>query len=67
MANLFGGLHGPCKINCEQKCDVPAGVVLYPVPRPRHAWSDVLCCPREGCERAFLKQPPEAISEECSR
>jgi len=43
---------GPCKIDCEQKCDVPDGVTLYPVPRPRHNWTDCLHCP--NCERSFM-------------
>ena len=29
-------------------------VNITPVPRPRHAWSDIAACPR--CERAWLVQ-----------
>lgn len=52
---------GPCKIDCPLKCDVPAGKTLTPVPRPRHAWADVIVCPNteEGCDRAFIIPPPE--------
>lgn len=60
-------LIGPCKIPCGQfdgGCDVEAGRVLLPVPRPRHAWSDVLICPNEGCGRAFLLWRPDKPSAE---
>ena len=45
---------GPCRIDCPESCEVPAGASLAEVPRPRHAWNDVLCCPHEGCDKAFL-------------
>lgn len=45
---------GPCKLECPEACDVPEGVEMALVSVPRHAWSDVLVCPNEGCERAFL-------------
>jgi hypothetical protein len=35
-------------------CDKPEGWEFGVVPRPRHAWGDVLCCPNEGCDLAFL-------------
>ena len=43
---------GPCQIDCREKCEFPAGLVAVEVPRPRHAWGDVLCCPH--CDKAFL-------------
>lgn len=46
-------LIGPCKIDCDEKCDVPDGGTLSPVPVPRHRWTDVLTCPH-NCGRAFL-------------
>jgi hypothetical protein len=46
--------HVLTKIPCELSCDVPEGVILAPVPPSRHAWSDVLVCPNEGCGRTFL-------------
>lgn len=42
------------RIHCEQRCPIPAGVNLAPVPQPRHAWADVLRCPNGGCGRCFL-------------
>lgn len=42
------------KLDCPESCDVPDGVDLMPVPAPRHAWSDVIVCPNEGCGQAFL-------------
>ena len=55
---------GPCKIDCDEGCDVPAGLVMAPVPRPRHARSDVLACP--NCERAFIiyKKPAGYLTTE---
>lgn len=51
----------PRKIACDQECEVPDGVDLREVPRPRHAWGDVVACPNDGCERAFLvKTTPDA-------
>lgn len=47
---------GPCRIDCEQGCEVPSGRTLTLVPAPRHQWSDVLVCPH-GCGRAFLIVP----------
>jgi hypothetical protein len=44
-------------IDCAQQCDIPDGVQLTEVPRPRHAWSDILNCPNEGCERSFMVAP----------
>jgi hypothetical protein len=41
-------------VDCDQKCEIPKGVTLKEVPRPRHDWGDVVACPNEGCERAFL-------------
>lgn len=51
---------GPCKMECPMNCDVPDGVKLAEVPRPRHQWGDVLACPNGKeveCERAFLVVP----------
>ena len=53
---------GPCAIDCDLRCPLPAGARLSLVPRPRHAWSDVLCCP--NCDRAFLVIPPDAPEPE---
>lgn len=50
-------LVGHCKIPCGQfdgGCNVDAGTVLIPIPRPRHNWGDVIVCPNDGCDRAFL-------------
>lgn len=54
---------GPCKIPCPQNCDVPAGVTLAPVPRPRHAWGDVVACPNDDCDRAFLVKRAIEVDE----
>ena len=61
-----GEFVGPTKIDCDLKCDIPAGVVVSEIPRPRHAWSDVIACPNEPCERAFLivKRPGQEESTE---
>jgi len=51
---------GPCRIPCDQGCEVPVGTTLALVPVPRHAWDDVIVCPHtrdDGetpCGRAFL-------------
>jgi hypothetical protein len=45
---------GPAQLPCPRQCDVPEGVVLRGVPRPRHAWGDVLPCPYADCGRAWL-------------
>jgi hypothetical protein len=50
-------LEGGDVISCPERCVVPEGVQLAQVPRPRHAWSDVLNCPNDGCERSFLANP----------
>lgn len=42
------------RIDCAEQCEIPDGVELREVPRPRHAWGDVLNCPNDGCERSFL-------------
>lgn len=42
------------RIDCLQQCEIPEGVDLVEVPRPRHAWGDVLNCPNDGCERSFM-------------
>lgn len=52
--NPAGRWVGPTRVVCPQECEVPAGAVFAEVPRPRHAWGDVLCCPNDGCERTFL-------------
>ncbi|MFB6776531.1 hypothetical protein ACFCX0_03660 [Streptomyces sp. NPDC056352] len=52
----------PDRINCEQQCEIPAGVRLAEVPRPRHDWGDVFQCPNEGCGRSFLATPAEPPS-----
>lgn len=42
------------RIDCAQQCEIPAGVQLTEVPRPRHAWGDVFNCPNDGCGRSFM-------------
>lgn len=42
------------RIDCAEQCEVPTGVTLREVPRPRHAWGDVANCPNEGCGKSFL-------------
>lgn len=42
------------RIDCPEQCEIPDGADLVEVPRPRHAWSDVLNCPNDGCERSFM-------------
>lgn len=42
----------PDRIDCEEHCEVPEGVTMTEVPRPRHAWSDIIHCP--WCPRSFL-------------
>lgn len=44
----------PRHIDCAEQCEIPDGTQLEEVPRPRHAWSDVLNCPNEGCGKSFL-------------
>lgn len=51
-------------IDCEQSCEIPEGIGLIDVPRPRHAWGDVLLCPHDGCERAFMKTDIDGEEEE---
>lgn len=51
----------PGTIDCKEKCDVPFGTVMIEVPVPRHAWTDVLVCPNEGCDRAFLCRRVEKV------
>lgn len=41
-------------ITCPEQCDVPDGVTLREVPRPRHAWGDVFNCPNDDCDRSFM-------------
>ena len=43
---------GPDTLPCEHGCEVPEGVVLTEVPRPRHARNDLLACP--DCDRAWM-------------
>lgn len=45
------------RLDCAEKCEIPSGVNLTEVPRPRHAWSDVLNCPNDDCERSFITSP----------
>lgn len=49
------------EIDCPQKCEIPAGVVLVRVPPPRHAWSDIIRCP--DCGDCFLVEKGEAGSQ----
>lgn len=41
-------------LNCQEKCEMPEGVVLKEVPPPRHAWGDVFGCPNGGCGKFFM-------------
>jgi hypothetical protein len=41
-------------VDCPEQCEIPDGVDLTEVPRPRHAWGDVLNCPNDGCGRSFM-------------
>ncbi|MFG1794218.1 hypothetical protein [Nocardia sp. NPDC049149] len=41
-------------IGCAEKCEIPDGVQLRDMPPTRHAWSDIVRCPNEGCERFFM-------------
>ena len=42
---------------CDERCPIPPGVRLSIVPRPRHAWGDVIPC--QHCDRAFLVHPDD--------
>lgn len=42
------------RIDCAEQCEIPDGIQLIEVPRPRHAWGDVLNCPNDGCGRSFM-------------
>ncbi|MER7835298.1 hypothetical protein ABTY98_05145 [Streptomyces sp. NPDC096040] len=45
------------RLDCPERCEIPAGVTLTEVPEPRHAWGDVHRCPNDGCGRTFLATP----------
>lgn len=50
-----GGSEGePSRMDCAERCEVPAGVRILESPPSRHAWSDVVRCPNDGCEKTFL-------------
>lgn len=49
------------KIDCDEGCEIPPGVRLVRVPRPRHAWRDVLVCPH--CGDAFFRLPSPSGDE----
>ena len=51
----------PDKIDCDEQCEVPIDIELTEIPRPRHAWPDVLVCP--NCGRAFLLTPIKVMEE----
>ncbi|MEU0393844.1 hypothetical protein ABZ208_13875 [Streptomyces sp. NPDC006208] len=51
------GFEGLARINCAERCEIPEGVQLAEVPRPRHDWGDVVHCPNDGCGRSFLVTP----------
>ena len=42
-------------VDCDERCEVPKGMKLFPIPRPRHAWGDVIVCPH--CGAAFMMRP----------
>lgn len=46
--------HQTGNINCDQQCEIPPGVTLAETPPSRHAWSDVVRCPNDGCGKTFL-------------
>lgn len=45
---------GPCRIDCPLKCEVPDGVRLSEVPRPRHKWPGLIHCVNGECTKSFL-------------
>jgi hypothetical protein len=47
---------GPCTLECPESCEIPEGMVLMGVPRPRHNWGDVVNCSNDGCERSFMNK-----------
>ena len=49
------------EVDCHLACPIPPEIRLVEVPRPRHAWGDVLACPNEGCGRAFLSEKIEEV------
>jgi hypothetical protein len=46
--------------SCPLHCALPDDVVE--VPRPRHAWDDVMLCPNDDCDRAFMVRTHEDAS-----
>jgi hypothetical protein len=42
----------PAHLDCERKCEKPAGWLIEEVPPPRHKWADVHQCP--NCGKFFL-------------
>lgn len=44
-------------INCTSRCIISNGTALTRVPKPRHAWPDVIVCPM--CGDTFLKLPAD--------
>jgi hypothetical protein len=56
------------RLDCAERCQVPAGVTLKDMPPSRHAWSDIVRCPNDGCGREFLVVPtPGEVAEEDRR
>jgi hypothetical protein len=47
------------RIDCDQRCEIPDGVTLLEMPPTRHAWSDIVRCPIEGCGRFFMVEKRE--------
>lgn len=45
---------GPCEIECPLKCRVPEGWTVTEMPPSRHAWSDIIRCPNDDCDRTLL-------------
>lgn len=43
---------GPSRLDCPQRCKIPEGIELKPIPAPAVVADDQLVCPH-GCGRAF--------------
>lgn len=55
------------RIDCAEQCEIPDGVQLVEVRRPRHAWGDVFNCPNDGCGRSFMQRQNDGPSvRECA-
>jgi hypothetical protein len=51
--NVIDGVK--CKVSEDAaRLKSELGAQIRDVPPSRHAWSDVIVCPNDGCERQFL-------------